>query len=154
MAKRVRSAAAPDPGLLKQAWVPSHMGVGLGTRDVAFLALIVLSIVWGWQPLVTVMSRSLNSSEYEHYSHIILLPFVGGYVLYLNRAAILERARPGLPAGLLLAVSGAAAIWVAVHWMQIEEPEHRLSLAMLGLITMWAGGFVVSYGLRALAPAA
>jgi exosortase len=34
------------------------------------------------------------------------------------------------------------------------EPEHRLSLAMLGLVTSWAGSFVICYGVRSLWAAA
>ena len=34
------------------------------------------------------------------------------------------------------------------------EPEYRLSLAMLGLVMFWAGGFVFCYGLRAFGSAA
>src|SRR5947199_200802 len=52
--------------------------------------------------------------------------------------------------GLGLAAAGAATIWLAGTTVITGEPEQRLSLAMLGLVTLWGAGFVLCYGLRAL----
>jgi len=154
MPKQSVSAATPELQLLEPTWTPAKIGLGPTVRDAGFLLLVALSVAWCWQPLTTVIGRSLKSAEYEHYSHIILLPFISAYLLYLNRAAILRQVHPGLRAGIFPAAVGAATIWLAGTTVITGEPEYGVSLAMLGLVTLWAGSFVLCYGLRALRSAA
>lgn len=153
MSKRSVSAVTPELHLLEPTWTPARIGLRLTPRDAGFLVFVVLSIVWCWEPLATVIGRSLKSAEYEHYSHIILLPFFSAYLLYLNRHAIFKHVHTGR-AGLLLAAGGAATIWLAGTALVTGESETRLSLTVLGLVAFWAGGFVFCYGLRALRTAA
>ena len=150
MAKQSVSAVTPELQLPEPAWTPARVGLGLTMRDASFLLLVALSVAWCWRPVTTVIGCSLNSADYEHYSHIILLPFVSAYLLYLNRRAILKDVHPALRTGLFLAAAGAATIWLAGTTVITGEPEQRLSLAMLGLVTLWGAGFVLCYGLRAL----
>jgi exosortase len=140
--------------LLERAWTPARIGLRLTRRDAGFLVLVALSIAWCWEPLGTVIGRSLRSAEYEHYSHIILLPFVSAYLLYLDRHAIFKHVHTAQRAGLLLAAGGVATIWLAGTTLITGETETRLSLTVLGLVVLWAGGFVLCYGLRALRTAA
>lgn len=154
MSKRSVSAATPELPLLEPTWAPARVELGARGRDAAFLLLIILAAAWSWQPLTTVIARSLRSAEYEHYSHIILLPFITAYLLYLNRRSILDRAHFGILEGILPAAAGAATIWLAGTAAITGDPEHRLSLAMLGLVTLWTSGFVICYGFRALRAAA
>ena len=153
MSKRSISAATPELPLLKPTWTPTGVELGASGRHAAFLLLVILAAVWSWQPLTTVIGRSLNRAEYEHYSHIILLPFLTAYLLYLNRRAILDRVHFGIREGILPVAAGAAAIWLAGA-PAVTEPEGRLSMAMLGLVTLWASGFGLCYGFRALRVAA
>jgi exosortase len=153
MAKRAVSAAAELP-LLEPTWAPAKTGFRPALRNTGFPLLVALSAASAWQPLATVVGRSLNSPEYEHYSHIILLPFISAYLLYLNRDAIFEHARSGLRAGVALTALGATILWLGGTTVVVGEPEYRLSLAMLGLVTLWKAGFVLSYGVRALRTAA
>jgi exosortase len=127
------------------------MALGVTVTDSAYLALLLLSVVWSWSPLTTVVARSLRSSDYQHYSHIILLPFLSAYLLYLNRDAILKRARPDMLAGLPTTIAGAAAVWLSGTTFIQLDGEHRLSVAMLGLVTTCIGGFVLCYGRSAFA---
>jgi exosortase len=154
VSKRAVSAGTPELQLVEASWTPVRIGPGLIPRDVGFLLLVTLSVAWCWQPLTTVITRSLQSGAYEHYSHIMLLPFFSAYLLYLNRHAILEHARPGLRTGILLAAAGAATVWVAGTPVIAVGAEYRLSLAMLGLVTLWVGSFVLCYGPRAFRAAA
>ena len=153
MSKRSISAATPELPLLKPTWTPTRVELGASGRHAAFLLLVILAAVWSWQPLTTVIGRSLNRAEYEHYSHIILLPFLTACLLYLNRRAILDRVHFGIREGILPVAAGAAAIWLAGA-PAVTEPEGRLSMAMLGLVTLWASGFGLCYGVRALRVAA
>jgi exosortase len=123
-------------------------------RDAGFLLLLVLSVAWCWQPLMTVISRSLGSGEYEHYSHIILLPFVAAYLLHLKRDAIFEHVRPAFLTGLLATAAATTAIWLGQTSTITGGPQEGLALTILGLVMLWAGGFVLCYGLRAFRRAA
>ena len=154
MPKSSVSAATPELQLPESTWTPTRIGLGLTVRDAGFLLLVALSVAWCWRPLTTVIGRSLESAEYEHYSHIILLPFFSAYLLYLNRHAIFKQVHSGLRTGLFLAAAGAATIWLGGTAVITGDPEHQLSLRMLGLVTLWAGGFGLCYGHRALRTAA
>jgi exosortase len=154
MPKPSVSAVTPELPLLESTWTPARIGLRLTRRDAGFLVLVALSIAWCWEPFGTVISRSLKSAEYEHYSHIILLPFFSAYLLYLDRQAIFKHVHTGRRVGLLLAAGGAATIWLAGTTPITGEPEHQLSVMMLGLVTLWAGGFGLCYGHRALQTAA
>ena len=150
MPKRSASAVTPLQ-LIEPTWKPTRLPLGVTVRDSAYLALLLLSVVWSWGPLSTVITRSLRSGNYEHYSHIILLPFFSAYLLYLNRTAILQHARPGVHAGLPATLAGAVLVWLSGTTLIQVDAEHRLSIAMLGLVTTWIGGFVLCYGPRAFA---
>ena len=152
MSKRSASAAASELQIPASRWQPAkaalrpvHQALGLGI-------LLVLSATWAWSPLVTVISRSLKSGEYEHYSHILLLPFFSAYLLYLNRHALLELGRPAFLSGGIVVAAGAAMVWVAGAWM--ADPDLRLSLAMAGLVLAWFGSFITFYGFDAFRVAA
>jgi exosortase len=150
MSKRLVPAASPELPLLERTRAPARIGLGASTRDLGFFALSALSVVWCWQPFTTVIVRSLSSEEHKHYSHIILLPLVSAYLLYVNRHAILQHARPRLRPGILLVAIGATIVGLGRTGVSTVDPEYRLSLAMLGLVMLWMGGFVLCYGLRAL----
>src|SRR5436190_15674595 len=154
MAKQSVSAVTPELQLPEPTWTPARIGLGLTMGDAGFLLLVALSVAWCWQPLTTIIGRSLNSEEYEHYSHIILLPFFSAYLLYLNRHEIFRHVHSGIRAGLVLAAAGAATIWLGGTTAITGEPENQLSMTMLGLVTLWAGGFGLCYGHRALRSAA
>ena len=94
MSKRAISAAAPELPLLERRWTPARIGLGASARELGFLVLIGLSIMWSWQPLTTVIVRSLNSEGYKHYSHIILLP--RARICSIPSATILQNAKPRL----------------------------------------------------------
>lgn len=142
-------AATRELPLPPTRWIPASMGLSSRVRDAGFLLLLLLSVAWCWQPLMTVISRSLGSGEYAHYSHIILLPFVSAYLLHLKRDAIFEYVRPAFRTGLLATAVAATAIWLGRTSTITEGPEEGLALTILGLVMLWAGGFVLCYGLRA-----
>ena len=139
--------------VVRRTWTTGGTALNLTARDGGFLVLVFLSIAWSWQPLLTVVGRSLNRAEYEHYSHIILLPFLSGYLLYINRQAILERVRAAPRPGSIMVAAGALGSWLAGS-QAVSDPDHRLSIAIVAVLTTWLGAFVICYGIRALQAAA
>ena len=150
MSKR-SSAPGAAAGLVASTWPLATGELGARGREVAFVLLAGLAVVWSWQPLTTVIARSLSASEeYQHYSHIIVMPFITAYLLWLDRRTLVGRAKPGLRAAILPLAIGALTVWLAGTSLVTAHPEYRLSLAMVGLVVMWTSAFVLCYGARAL----
>jgi exosortase len=140
------------PGVVVEpTWSPGRLAFGAPLRDATFAAIVALSAAWAWRPLGTVLARSISREENdEHYSHIVLLPFIAAYLLWMNRRTIVERARTGFPSGALAIVVGGILVWLTEGARLANEPETRLSIAMVGLVLMWSGAFLLSYGASAL----
>ena len=146
-----RSLSVPTPDLaLEATWAPVRRRVWLTRREITFLVLVAAAVVWSWRPLTTVIVRSLWVEDYEHYSHIILLPFIVGYLLYLSRVAIYRHATTSLQPGGIVFGLGFALAGIAPTSILTGDAEHRLSLVMLGLVVMWVGAFLLAYGPDAL----
>jgi exosortase len=151
MSKRLDAAAAHGlPPLRDALSAPLGIRFGLGAREGLFLLLAAASALWAWGPLATVIGRSLSGTHTDHYSHIVLLPGLTAYLLYTTRDSIRAYARPWASVGIAAMALGALTVWVAPAVSIVSRPENRLSLAMLGLIVMWVGGFLSCYGPRAL----
>jgi exosortase len=149
--EKARSDVDERTVAVEPAWAPGRVRLGVTPRHLAFLAIVALAAAWAWYPLFTVMTRSLGRGENdEHYSHIVLLPCIVAYLLWLNRQAILQRAATSLPAGALSIAIGGAVVWLEAAGLLATEPETRLAVAMIGLILMWIGGFLACYGAAAL----
>jgi exosortase len=153
VSKRSVSAAASELQIPERTWQPAKTGRGPVSPVIALGILVALAVVWAWEPLTTVVRRSLNTGEYEHYSHIVLLPFFSAYLLYLNRQAILQRARRAVVPGVVVIAAGALAVGIGTFGMA-SEPDLRLSLAMAGLVLLWAGSFIACLGMPAFGAAA
>jgi exosortase len=127
----------------------ARLAVAPARQDFAFLGILAASVVASWAPFTTVLIRSFSRGDAEHYSHIILLPFVTGYLIWSNRERIFGDVGWSFELGIPLMVVGAAGI-VAAR-VTTSHPENMLALAMLGLVIVWAGAFATCYGRRAFA---
>jgi exosortase len=101
-----------------------------------------------------VIGRSLNTGDYEHYSHIVLLPFVTVSLIYLNRLAVFRAVRLAPFNGATLILVAAGIVWLARTAAPFAATDLGLSLAMLGLVVAWSGAFLFCYGTPALRAAA
>jgi exosortase len=152
--KTSASTAASELPILEPAWRVGRAHLGRLGRHVAFVAVVAASVVWAWPPLSTVIGRTLKSAEYEHYSHILLVPFISAYLIYRNRSAVLDRMRFRPLPGISLISIGVITIWLAKAAPPGPDTEYHLALAILGLVALWAGGFAGCYGPGALGAAA
>ena len=103
------------------------------TRNGLSLLLLLAAVAWFWQPLVSLFSLT---QQQEHYSHIVLIPCLSLYVLYLDRKAILASREWSPWLGSLLIGLGALGYWSADA--AIFAPD-QLSMTILALVVMcWA----------------
>lgn len=111
-------------------------------RNILFVLLFLTTSAWFWQPLVELVSLAQRQ---EHYSHILLIPWVSLYVLYVDRTAISESKDWSPWLGTLFLGGGALSYAETdpVAW----APDH-LSVTMLAFVVMCWGMFLFCFGLK------
>ena len=110
-------------------------------RNRLSLLLLLAAVAWFWQPLVSLFSLT---QQQEHYSHIVLIPCLSLYVLYLDRKAILASREWSPWIGSLVIGLGAWCYWSADA--AIFAPD-QLSMTILALVVMCWGIFVACFGI-------
>src|ERR1700743_453205 len=107
-------AAMPEAGLIPSRRQFTKLAVFTG----------VLLLVYGW-PLLKLAVFALHA---DLYSHILLIPFVSAYLIWIRRTELRVESRPSPGMGALSAAAGGlvlAAYWLAVRngW-PIEPPDY------------------------------
>ena len=115
------------------------------------LALIwILSLSAFWQPVVALVKLSLQD---DRYSHLVLIPFITGFLIYLDRQRIfIERRRAPL-FGMSLFALAMIVYWVAKPWSTWSNRNDQLWLPALGIVLVWASSFLFMNGPKAAAAA-
>jgi exosortase len=118
-------------------------------RHLAFALLLAISVIVFGTPLRTL--AVLSWSE-DRYSHLLLIPLVSTFLLYLERARIFSAPtdRRGAAFSLLLA---AAAVY-ALSALTPLGAGNRLAVMILSAVLVWAGAFALCYGTSVLCAAA
>jgi exosortase len=117
-----------------------HLPFSMKTRNGLSLLLLLAAVAWFWQPLVTLFSLT---RQQEHYSHIVLIPWLSAYVLYLDRKAIFTSREWSPWLGSLVIGMGGWSYWSADA--AIFAPD-QLSITILALVVICWGIFVSCYG--------
>jgi exosortase len=110
-------------------------------RNLLALLLFFATVAWFWQPLVTLF---FLTQQQEHYSHIVIIPWVSLYVLYLDRKAIFASGEWSPWLGSMLIGLGAWCYWSADA--TIFAPD-QLSMMTLAWVVMCWGIFVSCFGI-------
>jgi len=110
------------------------------TRNGLSLILLLAAVAWFWQPLVSLFSLT---QQQEHYSHIVLIPCLSLYVLYLDRKAIFASREWSPWLGSILIGMGAWCYWSADA--AIFAPD-QLSMAIVALVVVCWGIVVSCFG--------
>jgi exosortase len=115
-------------------------------RDAVFLLLIACSVFVFAVPLKTLVGFSL---EYEHYSHIVLIPLVSTALVYMDRKRIFAQAQWSVAAGVGLIAAGIAVFIASRTVTDSWTMNDSLSLSFLGIAATWLGSFILCYGVQA-----
>lgn len=102
-------------------------------------------------PLGTLVGFSF---QYEHYSHIILIPPVSACLIYWERRKIFSTVHYSAEGGAVLLLVSAVMYGLAEIQSPSLSQNDYLSLTMVSLVILWLGGFVLCYGSRASRAAA
>ena len=125
--------------------VPAHRAGVETPRHAAFLVLLAATVAWFWGPLVTVINLSLQYDE--NYSHIVAIPFISVFLLYLDRAKIFGQVEMAPRLGGLILMAGIASAWLP-RLLNLHQTT-AWSVAMLAAIVAWLGAFILCYGTAA-----
>ena len=112
----------------------------LWIRNGLALLLLLASVAWVWQSLVTLFPLT---QQQEQYSHIVLIPCVSLYVLYFDRKAIFASREWSPWLGALVIGLGAWCYWSA--GATIFAPD-QLSMMILALVLMCWGIVLSCFG--------
>jgi exosortase len=121
-------------------------------RHAAFLGLVIVTIAWFWGPLSTVINLSLRYGEYEHYSHIVIIPVISLFLIYLRRDAIFAQVESGARLGAVVIVGAIIGSWLP-RVLRLDDAI-AWTVAILCMVGMVIGAFVLCYGTRSFRSAA
>ena len=111
------------------------------TRNGLSLLLLLAAVAWFWQPLVSLFSLT---QQQEHYSHIVLIPWLSLYVLYLDRKAIFASREWSPWLGSLVIGMGAWCYWSADA---ASFAPDQLSMTVLSFVVLCWGIVVSCFGI-------
>src|SRR5262249_20365189 len=131
------------------AWLdlgrPQRLRVG---GCIAYLALLMLLYL---QPLTRLMLYAAHS---DLNSHILLVPFISGYLLYLHRARLLIAYRSSVAGTFTMSGIGVAAVAAANEWRGNLSINDQLVLMALAFVSFVAAGGFLFLGSKLMATAA
>jgi len=114
-------------------------------RNILFLAFNILVGAIYFEPLKELITVSMRN---ELYSHIILIPLVSGYFLFLNRKSLLVEVNYSYVWGLTLIILGMGMYFLALDQGTNLNRNDYLSLVIFSAVSFWIGGLVFFYGLK------
>jgi len=92
----------------------------------------------------------LFSFSQEHYSHIVLIPFVSLYLFFGDRKQVFSRVHYSTRTGVTLVVAGILIYLVTLNWGQQLNQNDFLCLIMVSFLAALLGGFISCYGISAI----
>ena len=94
------------------------------------------------------------SLKNESNSHIILIPLVSFFLLYIERKRIFSVTSTRPTSGIGLVIVGLLLYWLINRNLIPLEGNEALTFEALSIILVWVGGFLLCYGYVALRAAA
>ena len=119
------------------------MLAGNTRRHAGFVTFVVLSGLIFYNTMTALVKYSLQD---ESSSHIILIPLISFFLLYIERQTVFSITRASIATGIGLALGGLILDWLAGRSPFPQDGNWPLSLETLALVLVWIGGFVLFYG--------
>jgi exosortase len=112
-------------------------------RHASFVAFIVISSLAFYKTLSALVKYSLHN---QSSSHILLIPWVAFFLLYVERQTVFLVTRTNIGSGVGLALGGMILYWLANRSPFPQAGNWPLCLETLSVILVWIGGFLLCYG--------
>ena len=116
---------------------------GNGRAHAAFAGLMILSVVVFWKALRALVAFSLS---HESSSHVVLIPLLSLYFVYMERSRIFRVVRASPISGGAVVLAAIALYLLVVNHFSVQDPEQFLPGAALSIVMLWLGGFLLCYG--------
>ncbi|MGA2590752.1 MAG: exosortase/archaeosortase family protein [Bryobacteraceae bacterium] len=113
-----------------------------------FLLLCLLSVAVSWTSCNALVRLSLHD---ERYTHLVVVPIVTLGVLCLEKARIFGESRYCPAVGVPLLLLGLVVYFCVEKRLLVAG---SLTLAVVALVILWMGAFILSYGLTSFRKAA
>ena len=129
----------------------THTLAGNSRKHAMFAAFIVISSLAFYKTLSAVIRYSLASSDSS--SHIVLIPIISFFLLYLERQKLFSITRTSIVPGASLTLLSIFFYWL-VNRSSFPKGNWQLALETLCVVLVWIAGFLLCYGFAALRAAA
>lgn len=113
-------------------------------RGLLFGLFVTGTVIALLTPLRELFGMALHS---ELYSHILLIPLISGYLVYMKREVF------GAMGYSLVRGAAVISVAVALYLLAVSQQEglsrnDYLSAVMLSAVTAWIGGFILIFGTK------
>jgi exosortase C (VPDSG-CTERM-specific) len=128
-----------QPGNVSASTTPGRRKIWRFWRGVCFVILLLAAF---GQPLLALANYAAHSALH---SHILLVPFVSAYLLYIRRDRLPRRYVADLPLGMLF-LAGGLGVLLFTYWLNFAERAltdnyYLVLLTLSFLCCLAAGGF-------------
>jgi exosortase len=118
-----------------RSWSPQN-------RWLLFGLWLICSVVISWKAFHSLLQYSLGNDDA---SHILLIPLVSGWLLYLDRQKIFAAPSSDLFVSAIFLLPG-----IACALRSLGSAPASQSMCALGLVLLWISGFALVFGRAAL----
>ena len=125
-----------------------HMTV----RNLLFIAFSVLVCIVYYGPFRDLFLLSVYYNEL--YSHLVIIPFVSAYFIYLKRKEIFSNIGYSFSAGIAIIIVGILLYLIGMSQGSRLNQNDYLSFITFSAVITWLGVFVFFYGIKAFKTAA
>jgi exosortase len=124
---------------------PKAMTIQMTGRNALFLFFVGLSILMFYHPMKMLIESSLDN---EMYSHIILVPLVSIYLIWIERREIFRGSGASVFPGSVLIFAGIAFYFVGGRFGTELVQNDFLSVMIFAVVLFWIGSFIFFFGLE------
>lgn len=117
-------------------------------RHITCIFITIATILWFGKPFIDILDLSLNNENAQHYSHILLIPLLSLYLLYLKRNLIISNAQwSPWPGVVVMIIAGIISRLVA---LPTADQLDSLTPHIFAMVVMVWGGFLFCYGIQSI----
>jgi exosortase len=131
----------------KEKKLSLHVPASLNVRNLLFLCFNIIVVIIFYTPLKELVTLSLLYKP--DYSHVVLIPFVSAYFVYVKRQEVFSNVEYSFNIGSLLILAGFLLSGIGWSKKMMFHQNDYLSLMTFTALIIWIGGFILFYGIPA-----